>query len=139
MKCSSRNKRLLITGMIMVAIVSFKGGCKKREEAQPSVGAADNFPSITITEKQVMLPSSETSEVVSLEVDVDQYLAPTPKQIQKALQNAGYYKGTIDGKIGPKSKRAVIEFQIDHDLVADGKIGPQTWAALREYLDNSVQ
>jgi len=60
---------------------------------------------------------------------------PTAIQIQTALKNAGYYTGSIDGKIGPKSKRAIEEFQKAHGLVADGKVGPKTWAALSAYLN----
>jgi hypothetical protein len=36
---------------------------------------------------------------------------------------------TIDGKYGPKSKAATIEFQKQQGLAADGIVGPKTWAA----------
>ena len=32
----------------------------------------------------------------------------SPKQIQRALKGAGFYQGPIDGKIGPKTKAAII-------------------------------
>lgn len=56
------------------------------------------------------------------------------KDIQKALKNAGFYTGTVDGKIGPRTKKAVMEFQKANGLKADGKVGPKTWAALEKYL-----
>lgn len=56
------------------------------------------------------------------------------KDIQKALKAAGFYTGTIDGKIGPKTKAAVMDFQKANGLKADGKVGPKTWAALEKYL-----
>lgn len=59
---------------------------------------------------------------------------PTPKQIQLALRQAGFYSGKIDGKIGPQTTQAVREFQRQHDLKADGKVGPRTWAVLRPYF-----
>ena len=37
----------------------------------------------------------------------------TSKNIQIALSNAGYYNGSIDGKIGPKSQKAIREFQAE--------------------------
>ena len=37
----------------------------------------------------------------------------------------------IDGKIGPKTRAAVIEFQKKHGLIVDGIIGPQTSRALQ--------
>ncbi|RAK24119.1 putative peptidoglycan binding protein [Salipiger aestuarii] len=37
---------------------------------------------------------------------------------------------TIDGMFGPKTRRAVVEFQARHELLPDGVVGPMTWAAL---------
>ena len=56
------------------------------------------------------------------------------KEIQKALKNAGFYKGSIDGKIGKMTKRAVKDFQRSNGLTADGVVGKKTSAALRQYL-----
>lgn len=58
----------------------------------------------------------------------------TPKRIQTALKNAGYYTGSVDGKIGPQTKQAVKEFQRTHGLSADGKVGQKTWTQLAQYL-----
>ena len=46
------------------------------------------------------------------------------KEVQIALSNAGYYGGPIDGKLGPKSKKAIREFQADNGLKVDGVAGP---------------
>ena len=56
------------------------------------------------------------------------------KMIQRALKKADLYHGAIDGIIGPKSKKAIKEFQRSHGLVIDGKVGPKTWSKLKEYL-----
>jgi murein L,D-transpeptidase YcbB/YkuD len=58
----------------------------------------------------------------------------TPKRIQTALKNAGYYTGSVDGKIGPQTKQAIKEFQRTHGLSVDGKVGPKTWTQLAQYL-----
>jgi len=58
----------------------------------------------------------------------------TKKQIQKALKNAGYYDGVIDGKIGPKTRAAIMEFQKNMDLKADGIAGRNTKEKLLKYL-----
>lgn len=60
---------------------------------------------------------------------------PSNMEIQTALKNAGYYIGEIDGKIGPKTKKAIEEFQKANGLQADGKVGPKTWAALSSHLN----
>jgi len=59
----------------------------------------------------------------------------TSKEVQEGLTNAGYYTGAIDGKLGSGSKRAIKEFQTDHDLVSDGIIGKKTWSELKNYLE----
>jgi peptidoglycan hydrolase-like protein with peptidoglycan-binding domain len=56
------------------------------------------------------------------------------KQVQTALKNAGYYQGAIDGKVGPKTKAAIKEFQKANGLKADGVVGKKTSAALNQYL-----
>lgn len=56
------------------------------------------------------------------------------KQIQIALKNAGLYAGAIDGKIGPKTKQAIQEFQRSKGLKVDGVVGPRTWSELEKYL-----
>ena len=62
---------------------------------------------------------------------------PSARDIQTSLKNAGYYTGEVDGKLGPKSMKAVEEFQRASGLTADGKVGPKTWAVLSKYLNAS--
>jgi len=59
----------------------------------------------------------------------------TVRQIQRALASAGFYKGTIDGKEGPKTKMAVREFQRAQGLKVDGVVGSSTRRALARYLE----
>ncbi|MBI3313737.1 MAG: peptidoglycan-binding protein [Candidatus Omnitrophica bacterium] len=56
--------------------------------------------------------------------------------IQKALKNAGYYQGGVDGKIGPATRDAVKSFQSDNGLEADGVVGRQTWNKLSSFLES---
>lgn len=46
--------------------------------------------------------------------------------IQKDLKRLGYYKGSLDGKTGPRTRAAIKAFQKDQGLVADGKYGKMT-------------
>ena len=61
--------------------------------------------------------------------------SPVTRDVQRALKNAGFYQGAIDGKRGPATQQAVEEFQRINGLKVDGKVGPQTWAKLRSYLE----
>jgi len=56
------------------------------------------------------------------------------KDVQRALKNAGYYSGKVDGIKGRNTKRAIKAFQRDHGLVSDGVAGQKTWDALSKYL-----
>ena len=54
----------------------------------------------------------------------------TIREIQKALNDAGYDAGPVDGVMGKKTRAAITRFQVDQKLVADGIMGPKTLAAL---------
>jgi peptidoglycan hydrolase-like protein with peptidoglycan-binding domain len=56
------------------------------------------------------------------------------KQIQKALKSAGFYQGNIDGRVGLKTREAIIKFQKANGLKADGIIGKRTSVELNKYL-----
>jgi hypothetical protein len=43
-------------------------------------------------------------------------------EVQRALARRGYYHGSIDGDIGPQSRRAIALYQQDHRLRATGSI-----------------
>lgn len=60
---------------------------------------------------------------------------PTPIEIQTALKNANFYAGVIDGKLGPKTKKAITDFQKANGLAGDGRVGPKTWSVLSKYLN----
>ena len=59
---------------------------------------------------------------------------PTTRDIQSSLKNAGFDSGPIDGKMGPKTRQAIKDFQKSKGLVPDGVVGPKTWASLSKYL-----
>lgn len=50
--------------------------------------------------------------------------------VQKALLDAGYYKGKVDGLFGPMLEKSVEAFQKAKGLSADGIVGNQTLSAL---------
>lgn len=52
------------------------------------------------------------------------------REIQTRLKKWGYYKGSVDGIYGTKTKNAVISFQKKNKLTADGIAGPSTLAAM---------
>jgi hypothetical protein len=45
---------------------------------------------------------------------------------------------TVDGIFGPMTEQAVLQFQRDHELVADGDVGPYTWRELLRPMAKEV-
>lgn len=64
-------------------------------------------------------------------------IKPSTREIQQALKNAGFYQGSVDGKMGPITREAVKEFQRVHGLSDDGVVGRQTWTKLKAYAELS--
>ena len=57
--------------------------------------------------------------------------------LQTKLKRWGYYTGSIDGKFGTQTKKAVVYFQQKNGLVADGVVGPATAKAMGMALSTS--
>jgi len=53
-------------------------------------------------------------------------------ELQKFLNSNDYDSGTPDGKFGPKTKNAVIQFQLVNKLDGDGIVGPITLSYLNK-------
>lgn len=136
----------LLSG-VMIFLVVFLAGCatmRKGQDAQ--VQQLKNR--VTYLEAELQRKNQEISSLENeLERAQDVRLtsgkqkiedvssaALTAKQIQMALRNAGFYKGPIDGKIGPKTKEAIKDFQKARGLRVDGIVGRRTTQELRKYL-----
>ncbi len=91
--------------------------------------ALPEAPANTVTTAQ---PAAEPQPLAFETAAVSQ---PSAEAIQTALKNAAYYSGAIDGKLGPKSQKAIEDFQRDNSLVADGKVGAKTWSKLQAHLN----
>ena len=56
---------------------------------------------------------------------------PEVAQLQKTLQNAGYFSGKATGFYGSLTQAAVKKFQAENKLKVDGIVGPKTLSALK--------
>jgi len=52
--------------------------------------------------------------------------------LQRRLNALGFDAGTPDGAFGPKTERAVRDFQSNRKLLIDGVVGPKTWSELEK-------
>jgi len=142
---------VLVVGLFVVTSLM---GCSKKKKAEDNaldnmtngvasenvVSVTDNTP-ITNAAVPVVVDNAEavpqtTGDMAQGVVSTDK---PTPKQIQQALKNAGFYNGKIDGNIGPKTKKAIEAFQSQNGLKADGKVGAKTWKALSVHLNQATE
>ncbi|MDD5464843.1 MAG: peptidoglycan-binding domain-containing protein [Candidatus Omnitrophica bacterium] len=142
-------KRLLGLGAVVLMLAAVSGCGKKQEaeELQPITMESLSTPGSPITAMPDIKPQ-EVKPLAAPAVTQAKELVPVPPQgpykpagmeIQTALKNAGFYTGTIDGKIGPKSKKAIENFQTANGLKADGKVGPKTWEALSKHLSAAAE
>lgn len=141
--------KIMLIVVLMAALGFYIVGCSRSDESAEQMQEPMSLESLgtisTESAREALDDFEDTSSVEIIEVaEVDPEVEltaipgppynPTKKEIQLALQNAGFYKGEIDGKIGPVSKRAIEEFQKANGLKVDGKVGLQTWGALEKYL-----
>ena len=139
-------KRFLSFACVVLLFVALSG-CAKKQEAEELQPITLESLNTTNTPAQVA-PDLKTQEAnlsaASVAVTPAKELMPLPPQgpykptgieIQTALKNAGFYTGNIDGKLGPKSKKAIGDFQSANGLKADGKVGAKTWEALSKHLN----
>jgi len=143
-------KRVLVLGVAVLFLAALSGCGKKQEveELQPitmeSLGASSSVP--VTASSEVKIPEAKVLSATTVAVSAKEVLPlppagpykPTNMEIQTALKNAGYYSGSVDGKIGPKSKKAIKDFQKANNLTMDGKVGPKTWEALSKYTGASA-
>lgn len=90
--------------------------------------------------KEALNKASEEKEsifkpFVTVKTGPGDNIRSTPKAIQTALKNAGYYKGSIDGKIGKNTEEAIKDFQRANNLYVDGKVGKKTWELLKAHVN----
>ena len=148
---------------LLVVVLAF-AGCAKKSTDQASI-TGTGFDTAAMSEDLAQLPqqapsAAQQAGVETLPVETSPITQGVPpitgptaaaasraasagsltrdQQIQTALKNAGFYEGSIDGKLGPASKRAIEQFQKSNSLKADGKVGPKTWAALEPYVNGEA-
>ena len=106
-------------------------------EIQQSAGQNDNFDSEEVVEPNFEESAGKDAASRRMDSAKDKRIirvSATPQQVQEALKNAGYYTGSIDGKIGSKTQDAIKAFQTEHALKSDGIVGNKTWIEMKNYL-----
>jgi len=139
-------KKVLLVVFGFVFIFSLSGCVTTRRNDEMNQGLKNRVMALEsqLSEKDAEINSlkdalAQTESTERTEPASEVKERPSNKQIQAALKNAGYYQGSLDGKIGKNTRQAIKDFQRANDLTADGKVGKKTWSVLKEYLDKKVK
>src|SRR5262245_38645990 len=98
--------------LAIALLAVFLGACSQQEST----------PTTTPAEPEPTAPSAKPRTPAD----------PQVLAAQKALAQLGYYRGAIDGIAGPKTRRAVADYQSDLGLTPDGSVTRDLVARLAE-------
>ena len=142
---------IFVIGLVILplSICGCKGRTQKEGEAAKTESTEATVPTEEVVVTQTPVTEPTAAQTVSQETIPPTAAVPPAqeqgkavstdklehnKEIQAALKAANFYTGNVDGKIGPRTKKAIMEFQKAKGLKADGKVGPRTWAEMEKYL-----
>lgn len=113
-------------------------GALQSEVARLDQSLKDTEMALKAVQERGTSPASGGTSVLGQFTEGGIYRTPSgfelpATSIQRALKKAGYYQGTIDGKVGSRTRQAIRNFQKDNGLVADGVCGRQTWGQLQSF------
>jgi peptidoglycan hydrolase-like protein with peptidoglycan-binding domain len=147
-------KRVLSVLIFVVFAFSLSGCATARKEKEMEIQGLKNQVSVLEAQvqskdeeiaglKDALVKAKDQREIIEVDttkkVIAEVKSRPNTKQIQIALNNAGYNPGPIDGKIGKATREAVRAFQRANNLAVDGKVGKKTWELLQGYLYKKIK
>ena len=117
-------KLILATASVLALGLAASGAGYAAEPGNSAQLPGSNPPSAT-------MPSSTGMTQPGMQSSAPVHLSKTHlRQVQQQLKTAGLYKGRIDGRMGPDTRRAIAQFQEKNGLQGTGKLDQQTLAAL---------
>lgn len=84
---------------------------------------------------RVATRSTSKSKAAKYQASAKKYIrvGVSAATVQRALKNAGFNPGKIDGKVGERTLAAIRMFQRKEGLKVDGIVGRATWARLQPH------
>ncbi len=82
--------------------------------------------------KQTTAKSKTTASAKTNGAASDENISYDIKKRQLLLRKAGFYKGKIDGKIGPQTTQAIKQFQKSKKLKESGNMNIRTWEEIKK-------
>jgi murein L,D-transpeptidase YcbB/YkuD len=130
------HKKILIYSLLVMSLVGCATPRTKRETQQLHDRVSILEQELKQKDEKIRLLEKELERKEVRVKSQEKKAVPvmTTKGIQRALKNAGYYKGPIDGNIGQQTKEAIKAFQKANGLNSDGMVGKRTWEKLSKHL-----
>jgi peptidoglycan hydrolase-like protein with peptidoglycan-binding domain len=130
---------------VAVLLLSVGFGMGRRAGEQSARQAAALAPAGAPLATIQIEPIQPQEELAAISAETVGTIEPVPsgapedgstrtQQIQLALQRAGFSPGPADGRLGPRTRSAIKNFQLAHGLKSDGKVGPMTWNKLESFI-----
>ncbi len=132
-------KKLVGFALLGISIVLISGCAISRQGDLQAQGLRNQ---VSVLEAQLQAKDDEINdlrEALDKKTQEETNSHPSAKQIQMALRNAGFDPGSLDGRMGKKTRNAIKAFQAANNLDRDGKAGKQTWALLKGYLHKEIK
>ena len=108
--------RKLVIGIASVLTLGIGGAALDYAADAANARNAGSMPSV-----------SQTSESLQ---GGDNFRKDDIRWAQLELRDKGLYKGSLDGVLGPETKRALAQFQTDNGLARTASLDAQTWEVL---------
>ena len=132
----------LLKAALIILVLSVSSGCATFQPANGSGPVATNDTILRMQsridslEQELVRAKDENFQLRKKVEDLSksEVRMPSGKEIQAALKKAGFFKGEVDGQIGPKTKEAIRKFQEANGISPDGVVGSRTWSLLSKYL-----
>jgi hypothetical protein len=147
-------RKIVVLLLLGVFAFSLSGCATARKEKEMEIQGLKNQVSVLEAQvqskdeeiaglKDALVKAKDQREIIEVDttkkVVAEVKFRPNIKQIQIALNNAGYNPGPIDGKRGKATREAVKAFQRANNLAVDGKVGKKTWELLQGYLYKKIK
>jgi peptidoglycan hydrolase-like protein with peptidoglycan-binding domain len=123
--------RILIVAFSLALFAGAQGSSAPKKQVSKAKGKTSKRKPASTAHRAT--PGKTTKRTQATTYRRSNQLQPTPeryKEIQQALADKGYFRGTADGNWGTESVDALKRFQRDQNLTEDGKLGSLSLIAL---------
>jgi hypothetical protein len=118
-RCDSRSRSYCPPVAVYRSSYPYAYGYRPSPYYYPTYSSSYYYSRPTVGISFTTSPSYTTYRGISRS---DDYADDLAVDVQRSLRKCGYYRGDVDGDIGPGTRSAIREYQYDHRLEVTGRI-----------------